>query len=160
MRIDVTSGRLDLVNSDRAPIFAVHAAVDDEAKPELCRVQAWAARQLSGIEDVAARATCDEGRELSGGELVLVENQNLGGPLSPDGMGVAPSHGPQRGSQHEVDVDLDAALPPERGRIGQPPLAAGMLGRGPLDGEAHAARDLLQGLLDARPLGDHRRAVR
>jgi len=108
-----------------------------------------AAKQLPGIEEVAACAARDERRELSGGKFVLVENQNLAGPLTPNRMRVARGHGPQRGSQHEVDVDLDAALPSERGRIGQPPLAAGMLGRSPLDGEAHAAGDLLQGLLDA-----------
>ena len=75
-------------------------------------------------------------------------------------MGIARHHGPQRGSQHEVDVDLDTALPFERRRVRQPPLASGMLGRDPLDREAHAARGLLQGLLDLDAFQRARAVVR
>jgi hypothetical protein len=39
-------------------------------------------------------------------------------------------------------------------------IASRVLRRGPLDGEAHAASDLLKRLLDARSLGEHRLAIR
>ena len=41
----------------------------------------------------------------------------------------------------------------------RPHLATGMRGRSPLQSEAHAAKDLREGVFDARPLGEHRRAL-
>jgi hypothetical protein len=50
-------------------------------------------------------------------------------------------------------------LPSQRRGVRQPPFATRVLGRCSLDREAHAAGDLLECLLDARPLCEHGRAI-
>lgn len=149
----------DIGGRDRPPVLAIDAAVDDEAETELGGVEAGRDQERMRVVHVAARATSEECRQLPGGQLVQVQHANRGRAQRADRVAVLHRAGPQRRAQHEVDVQLEVARGALRAEVSQPPLAAGVVGRDPLDGQPLARAHGLHRLIDLRLLGQHRLAL-
>lgn len=67
-------------------------------------------------------------------------------------------HGQRGRPQHEVDVELEVPGATLGADVGEPPLAAGVIGRCAPDGQALARADGLHGLVHLGTLGEHRLA--
>ena len=115
---------------------------------------------LAGVEEIPACATGEQGGQLAGGQLVVVEQGDSIGAVVEERVGVAFDWRPQRGPQHEIDVHFEDGWSAQRRSIGQSPLPSGMVSGGSFYGEAEPTDDLLQRGFDLRPLGRHSGAVR